>query len=172
MVRVGADALVTLDGLPGARFPGVVTNVSPIGTNQQGVVTFPVRIQVQTPGRLRLREQMNATARIVIEQESDVLLIPSTSIAGTIEQPLVLVSQGDTVAEREVTLGISDGFWTIALTGLEEGDMVVSTTQGGSANPFSNFASLRRGLGGMSGGSFGSQGRSSRGQGSRGQPSH
>ncbi|MEE2656573.1 MAG: HlyD family efflux transporter periplasmic adaptor subunit [Chloroflexota bacterium] len=171
MVRVGADALVTLDGLPGPRFPGVVTNVSPIGTNQQGVVTFPVRIQVQTPGRLRLREQMNATARIVIEQESDVLLIPSTSIAGTIEQPLVLVSQGDTVAEREVTLGISDGFWTIALTGLEEGDMVVSTTQGGSANPFSNFASLRRGLGGMSGGSFGSQGRSSRGQGSRGQPS-
>ena len=165
MVRVGATAFVTLDGLPGPRFPGVVTNVSPIGTNQQGVVTFPVRIEVQTPGRLRLRQQMNATARIVIEHESDVLLIPSTSIAGTIEQPTVLISEGDTVTEREVTLGISDGFWTIALTGVEEGDMVVSTTQGGSSDPAAQFRQRMQQLRGLGGGNFGGQGRSGRGQG-------
>ncbi len=167
MVRVGADALITLDSLPGPQFPGVVTNVSPIGTNQQGVVTFPVRIQVQTPGRLRLREQMNATARIVIEKESDVLLIPSTSIAGTIDQPTVLISQGDTVTEREVTLGTSDGFWTIALTGVEEGDMVVSTTQAGSSDPRAEFRQMMQQMRGLGGGNSGGQGSSGRGQGAR-----
>ena len=108
---------------------------------------------------------MNATARIVIEHESDVLLIPSTSIAGTIEQPTVLISQGDTVTEREVTLGTSDGFWTIALTGVEEGDMVVSTTQAGSSDPRAQMRQMMQQMRGLGGGNSGGQGRSGRGQG-------
>lgn len=169
-VRVGSEARIALDGLPGAQLPGVVTNVSQIGTNQQGVVTYPIQIEVQTPGRLRLREGLSATANIVLQQESDVLLIPSTSIAGTIEQPLVLVSLDGEVIEREVTLGSSDGFWTIALTGLEEGDMVVSTTQGGGTNPFfGNVARFGGGFGGLGGGNFtGGQGNFRRGQGGTG----
>jgi len=109
---------------------------------------------------------MNATARIVIEQESDVLLIPSTSIAGTIEQPTVLISQGDMVIEREVTLGTSDGFWTVALTGVVEGDMVVSTTQAGSSDPAAQFRQRMQQLRGLGGGNFGGQGGSGRGRGS------
>ena len=108
---------------------------------------------------------MNATARIVIEHESDVLLIPSTSIAGTIEQPTVLINQGDTVTEREVTLGTSDGFWTIALTGVEEGDMVVSTTQAGSSDPRAQMRQMMQQMRGLGGGNSGGQGRSGRGQG-------
>ena len=158
-VRVGANALVSLDGLPGAQLPGVVTGISQIGTNQQGVVTYPVQIQVQTPGRLQLREGLSATASIVLQRESDVLLIPSTSIAGTFEQPTVLVSLQGKVTEREVALGSSDGFWTIALTGLEEGDMVVSTTQGGATNPFfGNVSRFGGGLGGFGGGLGGAGG--------------
>jgi len=166
-VRVGAEARITLDGLSFAQLPGVVTNVSQIGTNQQGVVTYPIQIEVQTPGRLQLREGLSATASIVLQQESDVLLIPSTSISGTIEQPTVLVSFEGTLTEREVTLGSSDGFWTIALTGLEEGDLVVSTTQGGASNPFfGNVARIGGGLGGFGGGNFtGGQGNLRRGQG-------
>ncbi len=169
-VRVGAEARISLDGLPGIQLPGVVTSVSQTGVNQQGVVTYPIQIEVQTPGRLRLREGLSATASIVLLQETDVLLIPSTSIAGTIEQPTVLVSFEGEITEREITLGSSDGFWTIALTGLIEGDMVVSTTQGGSTNPFfGNIARLGGGFGGLGGGNFtGGQGDFRRGQGGGG----
>jgi macrolide-specific efflux system membrane fusion protein len=149
-VQVGSNALVSLDGLPRAQLPGVVISISQAGDNQLGVVTYPIHIEVQTPGRLQLREGLSATANIVLQQELDVLLIPSTSIAGTIEQPTVMVSIKGEITEREVTLGSSDGFWTIALTGLEEGDMVVSTTLGGSTNPFSG-AGMRIG-GGFGGG--------------------
>ena len=154
-VRVGAEARISLDGLPFAQLPGVVTSMSQTGTNQQGVVTYPIQIEVHTPGRLQLREGLSATARIILQQESDVLLIPRTSIAGTIEQPTVLVSFEGSISEREVTLGISDGFWTIALTGLDEGDMVVSTTQSGASNPFSsNITRIGGGFGGLGGGNF------------------
>ena len=83
-VQVGAQAIVTLDGLPGAGLPGVVREISQTGENQQGVVTYPIQISVRTPPRLALREGLTATANIVLQQELDVLLIPTTSIAGTL----------------------------------------------------------------------------------------
>ena len=42
-VQVGAEAVVSLDGLPGAGLPGVVTSISQTGDNQQGVVTYPIQ---------------------------------------------------------------------------------------------------------------------------------
>ena len=149
-VQVGAEAVVTLDGLPGAGLPGVVTSISQTGDNQQGVVTYPIQISVRTPPFLQLREGLSATANIVLQQELDVLLIPTTSIAGSIAEPTVLVSVGDGVQERPVTLGASDGFWVVVVSGVDEGDSLVSTGGGGQASQFGNIARLG-GLGGLGG---------------------
>ena len=145
-VREGAQAMVSLDGLPGAQLPGVVASISRTGDNQQGVVTYPVQISVQTPPFLQLREGLTATASIVLQQEMGALLIPSTAIAGTFQQPTVLVSLDGEVTERPVTLGASDGFWIVATSGVEEGEQIVSTG-GGDAFNFGNIA-LLGGLGG------------------------
>ena len=149
-VQVGAEAVVSLDGLPGTGLPGVVTSISQTGDNQQGVVTYPIQISVRTPPFLQLREGLSATANIVLQQELDVLLIPTTSIAGSIAEPTVLVSVGDGVQERPVTLGASDGFWVVVVSGVDEGDSLVSTGGGGQASQFGNIARLG-GLGGLGG---------------------
>ena len=78
------------------------------------------------------------------------LLIPTTSIAGSIAEPTVLVSIGDGVQERPVTLGASDGFWVVVVSGVDEGDSLVSTGSGGQASQFGNIARLG-GLGGLGG---------------------
>ncbi len=153
-VQVGAEVVVELDGLPGAGLPGVVREISQTGENQQGVVTYPIQISLQTPPVLQLREGLSATANIVLQQESDVLLIPVTSIAGTVAQPTVLVSVGGEVMEREVTLGASDGFWMIVQDGVTEGDSLVSTGGVGDAPNFGNIARLG-GLGGLGGAGLG-----------------
>ena len=155
-VQVGAQAIVTLDGLPGAGLPGVVREISQTGENQQGVVTYPIQISVRTPPRLALREGLTATANIVLQQELDVLLIPTTSIAGTFAEPTVLVSVGDEVMERAVTLGASDGFWIVVTDGVNEGESLVSTGGGGSGPTFGGFG----GIGGLGrGAGFGQGGR-------------
>ena len=151
-VQVGAEAVVSLDGLPGAGLPGVVTSISQTGDNQQGVVTYPIQISVRTPPFLQLREGLSATANIVLQQELDVLLIPTTSIAGSIAEPTVLVSVGDELQERPVSLGASDGFWIVVVSGVAEGDSLVSTGGGGQASQFGNIARLG-GLGGLGGAS-------------------
>ena len=149
-VQEGAQAMVSLDGLPGAQLPGVVTSISRTGDNQQGVVTYPVQISVQTPPFLQLREGLTATASIVLQLEMGALLIPSTAIAGTFQQPTVLVSLDGEVTERPVTLGASDGFWIVATSGVEEGEQLVSTG-GGDALNFGNIPILG-GFGGPGGG--------------------
>ena len=153
-VQVGAQVVVELDGLPGAGLPGTVRDIAQTGENQQGVVTYPIQITLQTPRVLQLREGLSATANIVLQQESDVLLIPVTSIAGTVAQPTVLVSAGGEVTERAVTLGASDGFWMVVVDGVTEGDSLVSTGGVGDAPNFGNTARIG-GLGGLGGAGLG-----------------
>ena len=157
-VQVGAQALITLDGLPGAGLPGVVREISQTGENQQGVVTYPIQISVRTPPQLALREGLTATANIVLQQELDVLLIPTTSIAGTLAEPTVLVNVGDEVMERAVTLGASDGFWIVVTGGVDEGESLVSTGGGSDGPNFGNIARIG-GLGGLGGAGLGQGGR-------------
>lgn len=149
-VQEGAAVVIELDGLPGAGLPGTVREISRTGENQQGVVTYPIQISLRTPPQLELREGLTATATIVLQQELDVLLIPATSVAGTIAQPTVLVDVGGEVMERVVTLGASDGFWIVVADGVQEGDSLVSTGGGGDAPNFANLSRLG-GLGGLGG---------------------
>ena len=45
-IKVGSAAKVTLDALPGSELAGELIEISPIARNQQGVVSFPVRIRI------------------------------------------------------------------------------------------------------------------------------
>lgn len=148
-VQPGSSARVTLDALGGQAIQGKVSTVATQGTSQQGVVTFPVTIDVTSPQGVQLREGLSATATIVLNQESNVLLIPAQAVSGTFAQPVVRVLKGKAVTPQPVTLGNSDGFWISITGGLAEGDRVVvagvQTTTGQL-----NQVGLR-GLGGLGG---------------------
>lgn len=124
-VQPGTAARVTLDALGGQAVQGTVSTIATQGNSQQGVVTFPVAIDVTAPRGVQLREGLSATATIVLNQESNVLLIPSQAITGTFAQPVVRVLKGKAVEQQPVTLGNSDGFWVAVTGGLAEGDRVV-----------------------------------------------
>ena len=123
-VRLGSQASVFMDALPTEVLTGVVSSIGSGATNQQGVVTYPVTVQVTVPGGLDLIEGLSAVAQVVIRQETG-LLVPIQSVQGSFTQPTVLVWKDGVEEERPVTLGISDDFWTIVTAGLEEGEQVV-----------------------------------------------
>ena len=60
-IRQGARAEVTLDALPGQVLEGIVSEIGSAAINQQGVVSYPIRILLQVPAGVDLREGLTAT---------------------------------------------------------------------------------------------------------------
>ena len=152
-VQPGARASITMDAIPGEALSGQVSEVATESINQQGVVSYPLRIRVQTPQGVLLPEGLSAVAQVIIREERGVLLLPVQALRGSFEEPLVLVSQDGRIEERAVVLGNSDGFWVVIESGLAEAEPVVMETQ--KASTQQGFAAIR-GLigGGFAGGSF------------------
>ncbi|MCH7713040.1 MAG: efflux RND transporter periplasmic adaptor subunit [Chloroflexi bacterium] len=153
LVLVGTRATVTLDALAGQTLEGVVFQIAPAALNQQGVVTFPIKVRLEVPSGMQLREGMTAVADIVLHEELNVLLVPQQAVYGTFDHPVVkLINSEGLVEERPVVLGDGDDFWVSVREGLKEGDRVamesaeVTTTGSG----FRGLRGITRGGGGGS----------------------
>jgi len=134
-VKLGQEADIILDALPGKEVKGKVTFISQAGTVQAGVVSYKATITLEHPDE-ELRDGMSATAEIIIDRRDNVLLIPNRAIQGSWENPLVEVIIGEQTEQRQVTLGMSDGIKTEVLSGLEGGERVIFPK---SQLPFSMF---------------------------------
>ena len=161
LVREGARAVVSMDALPGQVLEGIVSSVDLVPTNSQGVVSYPIRIQVQMPQGVSLLEGLSATASIVLSEEQNVLLVPTQSIYGSFQQPMVQVVSDGRVEDRPITLGDNDGFWIVVTGGLAEGELVVMEAAAlASTNQFGGFGAFGGGRGGFpGGGGFGGGGQ-------------
>lgn len=149
-VRMGAQASVSMDAFPGQTLSGTVTDVGTQATNQQGVVSYPITVEVETQG-LEFPEGMSAVASVVILEERNVLLVPIDALFGSFEQPELQVMNGGTLESRQVALGNTDEFWAVVEFGVNEGEMVVLETRDSSfQSGFGGFGALR----GVSGGGF------------------
>ena len=124
-LRHGAAASVTLDALPDRELEGVVSSVSSTASNQQGVVTFDVKIDVRIPDDITLQEGLSAIAKIGVSEEQG-LLIPVQAVQyGDAGAYVRMMNEDGSIVERPVTLGSSDGFFAIVASGLSEGDRIV-----------------------------------------------
>lgn len=147
-LQVGAQAFITLEALGDQLLEGVVSSIANSGTSAQGIVTYPVKIRVNSTESARLPEGLSATAQVIIREQTDAILIPLQALYGTSQAPTVRVSNGNDTIERPVTIGISDDFWVVVEDGLEEGETIIMEVVG-SGDPF--------GFGGF--GPFGGPGR-------------
>ena len=124
-IDYGDPAEITLDAMPGQVFSGEITSISSAAQLQQGIAVFTVMIRVNKPPGVDLREGMNATARMAVDMQSDVLLVPVQSIYGTFQEPLLRVMADGTIISRPVRLGNNDDFWVVVETGVNEGEEVI-----------------------------------------------
>lgn len=149
-VNMGSGASVTVDALPNERLTGRVTLLSSTATADQGIVTFDIEIEVAVPEGLRLQEGLSAVANLALGEEEG-LLVPSHAIRGTFNEPVVLVKSGSVFREQPVTLGTSDGFWTVVYGGLSEGEEVVIEVQESTVPQLTGFRGFRARSGGGGG---------------------
>jgi HlyD family secretion protein len=126
MIELDREAVVTVDALPDTEFKGVVTAVCPVPKEEGGVVLYDVKVGLDAPENSRIRVGMSASADIIIEEHSDILLVPSRAIDKNEQgQTIVKVMSNGEVQERPVVVGLDDGLRTEILSGLSEGETVV-----------------------------------------------
>lgn len=124
-VSVGQKAVIEVDAFPDLKFDGVVTSIHPTPTVEAGVVLYEAEIAFVVPQYYKLKVGMSADADIIISDRSDALLVPDRAIGQDSQgNPVVYVAVGGQVEERPVVVGISDGFNTEIVSGLDEGDTV------------------------------------------------
>ena len=126
-VKVGQRVVIEVDALPTLQLEGRVTSISALSIETGGVVLYEVTIGFDVPSGSGLKLGMSATADIIIKEASNVLLVPSRAITEDSEgNPVVKVIVNEEIEERQVTTGISDGFDTEIVYGLNEGETVLA----------------------------------------------
>ncbi len=144
-LREGAAATVRLEALQGQTLAGVVSRIATEPNSQQGVVSYPLDVALETAPGVQLLEGLSASASVVIREETDVLLIPLQALHGTFDRPAVrLLGEDGEVELREIILGNSDDFWTVVESGLSEGETILMQSQDASES----FFGFGRGFGG------------------------
>lgn len=141
-VKIGRQAVITIDALPDEEFLGKVSFISEMpaetSSTQQnsgqssgtGVVSYEVEILLDKVSS-NVKAGMTANADIVIEKKDSALVVPSAAIQEREGKKFVrILGSGDMPREVEVTTGISSDDKTEILSGIREGDKVVIGVEG------------------------------------------
>lgn len=120
------EAEVTLDALEDSSFTGTVTKVgSSSQSSGNGVAKYTVEITI--PKDTQMKEGMNASAVITVEEKKDVVTIPVNALQEKGDKTFVYTKkddEGNLSGEQEVSTGLSDGDKVEITDGLSEGDTV------------------------------------------------
>lgn len=134
-VELNQAATVTFDAIEDREFEGTVTDIGTSATASGGVAKYTVEITI--PADQEMKEGMNASATITIEEKKDVLTLPMTALQEQGDRTFVYTKQsedGTLSGETEVTTGLSDGSTVEITEGLSEGDTVYYMRKGTSSS--------------------------------------
>lgn len=97
----------------------ITTPTSAVGADDG----LPIRIEFSAPD-MELEIGSLADMRIVVERKENVLTIPNVAIHSYFNRRYVLVKEGQSTVEVDITLGVTDGERTEVLAGLEENEQI------------------------------------------------
>ncbi len=158
-VNVGDKATLTFDAVDGLSITGKVLEVDLAGVVSQGVVTYGVKIGFDTQDD-RVRSGMSVSVAIATEVHQDVLVVPNaavktrngTSYVEVVDKSVVESSTAVPLdvapTQQQITVGISDDQNTEIISGINEGDKIVSKTVTGSVVTTAQAPSLLNAVGG------------------------
>ena len=126
LVRLGQEAVISVDALPGAEFEGRITAVYPVPKEEGGVVLYEVRLSLDVPPDSLIKVGMSASADVLMDKRSNVLIVPGRAIYQNSQgETIVKVMSDNQVQERPVVIGLDDGLRVEIVSGLNDGETVV-----------------------------------------------
>ena len=119
-IRLNADAAIT--------FPGRIRHVSDVVDTSTGTVKVTVEAPNAPEG---VRPGSFVTVDIVRESRTEVAKVPKDAVIRELRTAHVFVAEGDVAVKRSLELGLEEGRWIEAVSGVEPGEQVIVLGQGG-----------------------------------------
>jgi membrane fusion protein (multidrug efflux system) len=126
-VQVDQEARIMVDPVPDRVFPARVRRISPGVDPASGTV----KVTLDVPSEGVLRPGMFATVRIITDSRTDALIIPKKALLLETDEDDVFVAREGKAQRVRIELGYTDGDRVQVVSGLEEGDQVVTVGQEG-----------------------------------------
>ncbi len=157
-VKVGEKATITFNALPDLTLTGKVSQVDTLGAVSQGVVSYNAQVALDVPSP-SVKPGMSDSVIIITTVKQDVLLVPNSAVSTKQGVSFVRVMGASGVPQQtQVTIGLSNDTMTEIISGVSEGDAIVTqtTTKPTASTPTTQGPGLRiPGLGGFGGGGGG-----------------
>lgn len=136
-VELGQDVTLTIQSLGDWSAMGKVSYIAPAADNNNGLVTYPVRVSF-SDNEPRVKVGMTADLKIITARKDNVLLVPNTALlpkgSGRVVQIPTRDDQGQTgTQEVEVQTGLTDGIQTEITAGLQEGQEIIALPSNGAS---------------------------------------
>ena len=150
IAKIKLDQKVTLsfDAISDLTLTGKVAEIDSVGTVSSGVVSYNVSISLDVDD-VRIKPGMSVSASIITDTARDVLVVPSSAVktkngASYVEKFSATLPAAASRAtgspssilpsQTQVVVGLSDDTNTEIISGLKEGDIVVTKTVTGSTS--------------------------------------
>jgi HlyD family secretion protein len=125
-VRLGEEVNFSLDAIPEKTFEGVVSEISKVGIDDQGIIYYTVTCEINDFDSA-IKPGMTAAAFIQVEKAENVIKIPNDALHFADKKYSVFVIRENKVEQILVELGmISDTFSEMKSGNLREGDSLVT----------------------------------------------
>ena len=124
----GREVRITLKASEDVRFEGRVRQISPVVDTSTGTVKVTVEA-IAPPAAVR--PGAFVTVGIVRESRPRVVLVPREAVVRELQDAYVFVAKGEVAEKRSVALGIEEGRFIEAVSGVTEGEQVIVAGQGG-----------------------------------------
>ena len=130
-IQVGQPVKLDFDAVQGKTYQGEVIEVSPVGIQQQGLVSFQVSIRV-TDADEDVKPGLTAAVQIVVRQVEDVLIVPNRAVRWVNGEQVIYISPDGEEAVMEnlvrtpIVLGASSDEYAEILEGdIQKDDYIV-----------------------------------------------
>lgn len=122
--KVGQKVTLTFDAIEGLSIAGEVAEIDTLGTVSQGVVNYVVKIVFDTQDD-RVKPGMSVSAAIITDVKQNILIVPNSAVKSSGGQ-YVEILNGAVPQSQNVETGLSNDTMTEIISGLKEGDKVVT----------------------------------------------
>jgi HlyD family secretion protein len=127
-VREGLPARVTLDPYRGRVWQATVTRVAPVVNDiREQNRTLEVEVELKKdPSAPTPKPGTSADVEIILDRRADVLRVPTNAV---MEGKRVLIVDQDQAVSRDVKIGLKNWDWTEVVSGLTEGQRVITSLE-------------------------------------------
>ncbi|MFA6410791.1 MAG: efflux RND transporter periplasmic adaptor subunit, partial [Candidatus Buchananbacteria bacterium] len=132
-VKIGQKATITFDAVTDLTITGQVVEIDEIGTVSQGVVSYNVKIAFDVQDQ-RVKPGMSLSVSIVTDSKQDVLVVPIGAVKTLGTESYVQILTNNQPERKTVVVGISSDTMSEIVSGLSEGDEVITQTITGAAS--------------------------------------